>query len=467
MDSSVTGALASGTELSTSNLKSDAPAAEPASRGTPESLGWQLRAALPPLRLHSVSLHDLDGEALWLSEGALGPDEHGFVVEALDTFKGNPSGTHRESDFRDGRGAVFLAVRAPRAELVGLVMILVDGKALAAGGLAARIMTPPVHAVMQRLAAGLSPASKTASLPALAPKQSDSTLEMTLDMLAPQAVEEILTFELAKEALPPRGTGQEAKAPETPPTHAATPSPATATPPAPSSGSGLQIQELTHLRPGGRLRRFQVLAQAPGQGPAPASADAAARTLVRRLGEIVSWLAAHPQISERVPLTFSLSVPVSAIEAENLPDLVVDCLGSPDVRTDGIGFQIAEALYVQHRAQTERFVRTVEELRSFLVVDDFTFDSGALELLRSKALRLVKVHPDLVVEALRDKLAQARIVAISQAARVLGIHCSAKHVDGQAARRWLTAAGFDFAEGPLFDAPMALASLAAELAEPK
>jgi EAL domain-containing protein (putative c-di-GMP-specific phosphodiesterase class I) len=439
--------------LSTPNIKPEAPAADSASRAAAESLGWQLRAALPPLRLHSVSLHDFDGEALWLSEGVLGPDEHGFVVEALDDFKGNPSGTHRESDFRDGRGAVFLAIRAPRAELAGLVMILVDGKALAAGGLAARIMTPTVHAVMQRLAMGLSPLSKAASVPAPAPTEPDSPLEITLELLAPQDVDEILTFELAQEALlPPR---------------AATPSHATTEPAAQDCGSGLRIQELTHLRPGGRMRRFQLLPQAARSDAAPASADAAAQMLVRPLQELVSWLGAHPQIRARVPLTFSLSVPASAIEAENLPDLVADCLGNQAVRADGIGFQIEEAVYVQHRSPTERFVRTVEELGSFLVLDDFTFDSGALELLRSKALRLVKVHPDLIAAALRDKLAQARIVAISQAARVLGIHCSAKRVDGQAARRWLTAAGFDFAEGPLFDAPLALASLAAELAEPK
>ena len=51
------------------------PAAVPASNepATAESLGWQLRAALPPVRLHSVSLWDEQANTLWLSEGALGP----------------------------------------------------------------------------------------------------------------------------------------------------------------------------------------------------------------------------------------------------------------------------------------------------------------------------------------------------------------------------------------------------------
>ena len=51
------------------------PAAS-AGTATVPSLGQQLREMLPPRRLHSVSLYDRDANVLWLSEGALGPDEH-------------------------------------------------------------------------------------------------------------------------------------------------------------------------------------------------------------------------------------------------------------------------------------------------------------------------------------------------------------------------------------------------------
>ena len=60
------------------------PVAESAEPVTAESLGWQLRSALPPMRLHSVSLCNTDADILWLSEGALGPDEHNVVVEAIE-----------------------------------------------------------------------------------------------------------------------------------------------------------------------------------------------------------------------------------------------------------------------------------------------------------------------------------------------------------------------------------------------
>jgi EAL domain-containing protein (putative c-di-GMP-specific phosphodiesterase class I) len=92
----------------------------------------------------------------------------------------------------------------------------------------------------------------------------------------------------------------------------------------------------------------------------------------------------------------------------------------------------------------------------FMVLDDFSFHSEALEILRCKALRLVKLDAQLTAAAMRDKLAQARVIAISQAAKVLGVHCAAKEIGSQTTRRWLTAIGFDFAQGGLFEGPREL-----------
>src|SRR5487761_769869 len=92
-----------------------APGAEPA---TAEALGWQLRAALPPTRLHSVSIYDSQANVLWLSEGALGPDEHSLVLEALETLTGDNTKHSCENGLEDGRIAAFLAVRAPQGNLV-------------------------------------------------------------------------------------------------------------------------------------------------------------------------------------------------------------------------------------------------------------------------------------------------------------------------------------------------------------
>lgn len=162
-------------------------------------------------------------------------------------------------------------------------------------------------------------------------------------------------------------------------------------------------------------------------------------------------------------LHFSIAVPDASLTIDDFPEAVVDCIRATGLTAECIGFELAEIACVRHQEPAERFVHTLERLGCFLVLDDFALDSGAVELLRSKALRLVKVDRTLTEAALRDKLAQARIVAIAQAARVLGIHCAAKQVDAPSAQRWLAATGFDFAEGSLFGGPRPIASLAAEL----
>jgi len=438
------------------------------------------------LKLHSVSLYDPAGEVLWLSEGALGPDEQACVVEALRELEGERSRGHCERNFGDGRAAVFLGVRSPQAELVGLVMILVDVKALSSGGLAARVLSAPVRALLQRLAILLRPPPPTAAPVAPATRgghaghadaasssgsttvvpanpatgsssateirsleilewsptepSDDDAAQTTDEALAPALVDDVLTFELSE----PK--------PETKPV----PGPVSSTNVPTARAGELHVQELAKLRPGGRMRRFRIVPKPP------LTPELSLFAPLRGLG---AWLAAHPEVREGASVNFSLVVSAGALADDNLPQVLTETVGSSGMEPACLGFELAEATYIRDRERAERLVRAIEALGCFLVLDDFTFDTGVLELLRSRVLRLVKVDGALTRGALRDKLAQARVVAISQAARVLGVHCAAKQIDTAATSRWLAAAGFDFAEGPLFGAPRALDSLAGELAD--
>ena len=158
-------------------------AAGPAAPGpnepaTAESLGWQLRAALPPLRLHSVSIYDEQANILWLSEGALGPDEHNVVVEAIDALGSDPTLNCYETGLEDGRVAIFLPVRAPQGGLVGLAMILADIKSVGDGVLE-RMVSPQVRTIMQKVAVLLRPA----------PARASQTASLKILELAPEADE--------------------------------------------------------------------------------------------------------------------------------------------------------------------------------------------------------------------------------------------------------------------------------------
>ena len=587
---------------------------------TPESLGWQLRAALPPLRLHSVSLFDKDANVLWLSEGALGPDEHSVVLEAMETLAADTTQTCHENGLEDGRVAIFLPVRAPKGDLVGLGMILADMKSVG-DGVIERLVTPQIRTVMQKVAvllrgasaktgetglvpvldigsesalalvpdaarplapapgaaaaplpaksapaakpaparvvAATTPAAAVASSPlahaknalpsaASPPKASVSSAN---PVLTPEAVDDILEFVLtpdlpdinrpapARDSSPTRETLAPVEAvvasePVTPaavretpavareaapinvptlapapevndssrsaapvitamvngshPAAAAAPAPPVMAAPASTTGSSrtltqtgstttsrvlstndstqllLEVQPYAKLRAGGRSRRFELQVRTPNRDASRDSAALDAHALQR----LLSWLSTNRGSWNLEPTSFTLNLSITTLEDERFPQNVASALKSHGIAPETIGFEIAEPLCMQRRAQVERFITLCDKIGCFIVIDDFSLDSAVLPLLRSKALRLVKIDPKLTSAALRDKLAQALVVAIAQAVRVLGIHCSAKRVDSQGSLQWLTAIGCDFAQGSVVSQLQPLEALLAPAAEP-
>ncbi|HUI60368.1 MAG TPA: EAL domain-containing protein [Steroidobacteraceae bacterium] len=553
------------------------PAAEsaPSEPPTPESLGWQLRAALPPLRLHSVSLYDDQANVLWLSEGALGPDEHGAVMGALEDLTSDTTKASYQNSLEDGRMGLFIPVRAPQGALVGLAMILADIKSVG-DGVVDRLVTPQVRTIVQKLAVLMRPppsraaradtTSEPVAIPAdiVPPTLSAAPESVTAAAeLSPEAVDDILEFELAPESpaaaaspatqraplpanvleltlaatsdipapaapAPVSVTAKPAPGPQPVKPQAAPPTSAAAAPastgattrsnvltasstsnprvmaaptatstskalPAMSAGTGtspavassastttkalaagltgtprvltlpdgvtltLELQPYNKLRPGGRTRRFEVLASATVRETQKITSGLDSFALQR----LLSWMGANRGAWSSEPTSFTLNLSIATLEDDRFPQFVASNLKTHGIGAENLGFEIAEALCVQRRAQVERFITLCDKLGCFVVIDDFSFDATVVPLLRSKALRLVKIDPKLTAVALRDKLAQAMVVAIAQASKVLGIHCAAKGVESQAAIQWLAAVGCDFGQGPGLSPRQTLESLAA------
>jgi EAL domain-containing protein (putative c-di-GMP-specific phosphodiesterase class I) len=538
---------------------------------TVESLGQQLRDALPTRRLLSISLCDREANVLWLSEGVLGPDEHSLAVEALELLSADVTLPGHELALEDGRLAVFVPVRAPTAELVGVAMILGDGKALGDGTLE-RLTAAPMRAIMLRLAVLMNPQRKPsaagrASLPApdlpdlldvdsaAAAAPAVAVVPAAQD-ISPDEMNDILEFELSAEATPPplrdipiaypaapagpappkasaappadmldlefvtdtraaparaapaarpgaRAAPTPAPAPgpaaapspsaaparaaaqvsaPPPPARVATPRPAVTPAPAaapmpaaprptlgaspvagPSSAAPaaasdpsllMEVLQFMKLRAGGQTRRFQLLARV-----SPAQRDPAAQDALV-LQRLMGWLSAHRAAWNSQPTSFTVNLSIATLEDERFVQKIATALHSHGIAGETFGFEVAEPLCTQRRAQVERFITQCEKIGCWVAIDDFSFDSQVLPLLRSKAVRLVKIDAKLSTSALKDKLSQAMVVATVQAAKVLGIHCSAKKVDSQAALQWLTAIGCDFAQGAALAAAQSLDSLA-------
>lgn len=432
---------------------------------TAESLGKQLLALLPPLRLHSASIFDAAGDVQWLSEGALGPDEQGVVEEAIAALTAANTRAHHESPMADSRAALFLAVRTPRATLAGVIMLLMDAKTLGSGNLAARILTTSTRSVLQKIALLLAPPQlgATATFAGIRPFSS-GTVPVEVAVIPGASVGDTANVSFSKDTLewppsatPPGSTVNDAKVldilepdateepiadgdllawaePETTGSveisFSCDPAPAL---PMPDAVQPLRLRELVRLRAGARTRRYQVVAVAETQ-----RGDA-----LTTLNQLLAWLKQNPQALQGDPLSFTIGVSAQALEDAELPAALARAVTAAPIEPGMIGFELREAACLSHTRQVEKLLAQCVQMRCFAVIDDFTFHTGALDLLRSSALRMVKVESKLAGMAMRDKVAQARLVAIAQAAKVLGTHCAAKYVDSQSGRRWLSAVGFD------------------------
>jgi EAL domain-containing protein (putative c-di-GMP-specific phosphodiesterase class I) len=216
----------------------------------------------------------------------------------------------------------------------------------------------------------------------------------------------------------------------------------------------LEILPYVKLRPG-RHRRYEVLPRTSQR-----DTNRTAATLdTSAVQQLTGWLGAHRAAWSLEPTSFTLNLSIDTLEDERFLREAAGSLKTHSLAPDSLGFEIAEALCTQHRAQVERFIASCEQLGCFVAIDDFSFDSAVLPLLRSRAVRLVKIDPRLTSAAQRDKLSQATVIAIIQAARVLGIDCSAQGVDSQSTLQWLKTNGCDLAQGPLLAQPQRLDSL--------
>jgi hypothetical protein len=110
-----------------------------------------VRAALEPARTHAISLHDCQGNVLWLSEGSLGPDEHDAVHQAMDAFADPHAAPVLGFDLGDSRSAVLARALDLRRCMVGAVMIVMDTRSIARGP--TKLMTPKLQRALLEFAA--------------------------------------------------------------------------------------------------------------------------------------------------------------------------------------------------------------------------------------------------------------------------------------------------------------------------
>ena len=379
-----------------------------------EEMALEIAAAIADSSVHRSSIHDGTGGAVWHSSETLDDHDRAFALDALDCFSLEPARTSYEHNSTAPRGLVAYAARDPRGALHGALVLEADRLTLP--GRAGDRNTPvPLVRLLQQLALHLAGEH---------PRP-----------LAPSAQVDGTTVTLF-------------------------------------------VQQLLSLRSSSRTRRYEVLLRADSD---VASAHEAPRDLLDRaedpasggkldravLTELFNWLAQNHQQLEVDPAWFSVNLSSGALLDPGFATFIEEAVRDARINPRQLGFEIREMQCRRHPAEVTRFLQMCEQTGCHVIIDDFTFHSDVLELLRQRAVRMPKIDASLTVKCLQDKIAQAQIAAISHASRMLGMQCVVKRIESPLVRQWLAATGVDFAQGYLLEGPLPITELASlRLTEP-
>jgi EAL domain-containing protein (putative c-di-GMP-specific phosphodiesterase class I) len=478
----------------------------------------KVRAAVEPARVQAVSLHDEQGDVLWLSESSMGPDEHNAVREALDAFARADGPPVLVTDLGDSRSAVLLRAVNARRALVGAIMIVMDARVVrqdARGALKA--MMPKLQRALADFAAMRSDKAPPAAAPltlvngAAAPATSRST------SVAPPSAARAPAASRAPAAAQAPAAARAPAATRTP--VAAHSPPAARTPTTGNSLAGaaqrpsmttmgdtaghtdkaphggvtpeidrlhaalrrspiaLHVQRLVPLTKGSQLRRYEVLLRSKSDSAPNSAPQAMLKAAVenglgsmidrRVVTELISHLVHHPEIWKSTAVMFSVNLTTTALHDEHFIKFIELCLAKSALPKGMIAFEVDTATAVKFSDKMAEVATSLHRLGCPLVLDDFALKTECFDLLRLPGVHYVKLAPEITVKMRTDKLSQAAITAVVQMARVLGMHTVAKRTETAAEQEWLTALGVDFVQSNSMSPPVAIESLSKLASSPK
>ena len=211
---------------------------------------------------------------------------------------------------------------------------------------------------------------------------------------------------------------------------------------APASGpapqhSPLRSRLYARLRPGGTTRRYEIAA----------GAVRSSEHDLERADRLIRLLKRRGARDAPAPASFTLPVCAASVLSDEFQAQLAPLLEQAGLAEDMLGFCVPAAAWETDFSAAERFIERCGERRCFVALDDFSLERDGFRLLRMSAVRCLKLDAALTAEVLSDKFAHANVAAISKAARVLGLYCVAKGVQGSATARWLASAGIEFAQG--------------------
>jgi EAL domain-containing protein (putative c-di-GMP-specific phosphodiesterase class I) len=463
----------------------------------------KIRAAVEPMRVHAVSLHDEEADLLWLTESSMGPDEHNAVHQAFESFANGAGPTTVTFDLGDSRSAVLFRVTNAKRAMVGAAMVIVDSRAIKPGAdggsqlMSQKLLralgdfaamrrragpepTPPAPvapspAPVTKAAAPRSPSPGPASAPLTLTAMSEISLATpsapgARPAVAPAPLPHTATQPVAARPMPARPAAAAAADSPRGASNEITPEIDRLNAALRRSPIALHVQRLMPLAKGSKLKRYEVLLRSKSDSAPNAAPQAMLKAAVehglgsmidrRVVTELIGWLVRHPPVWDGAGSMFSVNLTKTALHDEHFMKFVRMCLDKAALPRQTIAFEIDVPTAMKFGNQISAVAAGLHKLGCPLVLDDFALRTECFALLRLPGVKYIKMAPSITAKMRTDKVSQASITALVQMSRVLGLHTVAKRTETAAEQEWLTALGVDFIQSNALSPPVTIESLA-------
>ena len=414
---------------------------------TAAAFAQRITAALPLVASKRVSMHDNRGRVHWQSTEVWSPEEHEAVRLALEQFAGPSAPARASLELPAQRTALLLRASDRTNGFRGFVMMVVDNRQLRGRGTSIRDLPVPVQRAVHEWAMTLDGGGNGVSPGAEANAAELSPVETHQLLVSGPGVEdaEVDAYFSRLRAFP----------------------------------VSLVAQPLVPLQTGIRIKRYEVLLRDAGLtsedsatgGSAPVQllqeADSRGFGAVldrRAAGALLVWLAANRRLFVDEPSQFSLNLSATTLSDPNFLQFIELCLAKAQIPPQLLAFELDECLWFSARARVERFSNALHKLGAGLVIDNCTLQEASPDLMGLRAVSLVKVARSLTMGLANNRIAQMRVGALAQMARIAGAHTVAKRVDDSDEQHQLQALGVDFVQGRAAAIPLSLPDLAEQRA---
>jgi diguanylate cyclase (GGDEF)-like protein len=139
-------------------------------------------------------------------------------------------------------------------------------------------------------------------------------------------------------------------------------------------------------------------------------------------------LRSHAAVAE-LSHCYTLNVSAQSLASGKYATFALEQLAQAGLAPSAFCFEIKEAAAVNHLEQAEHFINVLGHAGCKIALDDFGCGLSSLAHLKRLPVQYLKIDGRFVRRVLEDRVAESIVSGIAKAARTLGVHAIAEHVE--------------------------------------